>query len=176
MTATLRGVSASTVIAANSLLRLTFGETHSFTNDEEFVKRFSDVFNQLPPTAGLFPIARFSSLPGATTATVDATTHASRTAGEIVQAIETLTGYFVELRSLQLLTPAEKAVATTPAGAIARDDAAAKAEAVAQTNNPLVKLWAGIEEAGTVAKWVVIAAVFFGLLIYAGQLRKSLST
>ena len=175
MTATLKGVSASSVIPAGSTVRLVFGETHSFTQDAVFVPKFNDVVYQLPFKAGLFTISQSGALPGTTTATVDARTHADRTAAQTGAAVETLTGYFVELRSLELLSPAKAAEATKPAGALARDDAAAKAAEQAAADNPLTKFYHGLADTGRKVFVVALIVAFLVLLGYAGTLRKNLS-
>jgi hypothetical protein len=174
-TPALRNATASTIIPTNAVVRLVFGETYSVLNDDVFAGKFADVWNQLPYKAQLFPVTAAGTYAGQTAVSIDARNNARRSMGELVAAAQALTGSFVELRSAELLTSEAAKQVLTPEGAKARDDAASKAAAQKNADDPISKFFHGL---GDVAQKVFIVVIIVGVcvaLAYAGKIRKELS-
>lgn len=164
MSVTAIGFSTSQIIPANSLLRLTFAVPY-YDPFGFFAGHMTALWSNLPPRAGLFPSTSANVFPGATTATIDARAHAARPGADIIAAVMQLTDNVVELRSVQLLSAADVAVANTDAGAAARDAAAKKVADEAKDDSWINKILAGLSVGASTVKWVAIAVVLVVLLL-----------
>lgn len=167
------GFTPSSTVPANTLLRLTFGEPFSLNPDALFARYMADVFNKLGAVAHVIPIAPLAVAPGAIVAVVDAMNHNARPGAEILSQLDSLGGNFVEIRSVELLTPEKKANATKPAGAAERDAQVDSATAAAQADSVVTKFFHGLGVTASVLKWVAIALVVLAAWYYLPRSRQS---
>lgn len=160
------GFTPSGTIPANTLVRLTFGEPLSLNPDRLFARYMADVWQKLGAVAHLIPIAPLAVAPGGIVAVVDAMNHAERPAAQVLAQLDSLGGNFVELKSVELLTPAQRANATKPAGALERDKQVESATATANAGSVVTKILNGLGTTASVIKWVAVAVVVLAALYY----------
>lgn len=154
------------MIPANTRFRLTFGERYSINPDSLFARYMPDVYNKLGPVAHLLPATALGVTSGDIVTVVEAMNLNERRAGDMLAQLGTLENNFVEVTSVEQLTPAQKAVANTPAGAAERDQATKDATDAANANSFLGKLLAQLAALGTFAKWSAVAVVVLLILYY----------
>ena len=166
------GFSPSSTIPANTLFRLTFGEPFSLNPDSLFARYMSGVWSKLGAVAHLIPIAPLAVAPGGIVAVVDAMNHAARPAADVLAQLDSLGGNFVEIKSVELLSPAQRANATKPAGADERDKQVARATDAANADSVVTKFLHGLGATASVIKWVAIAVVVLAAWYYIPRGRK----
>lgn len=165
------GMSRSDYVPGNATLEVTWGSP-IFGIGALFSSYFSDVFNRVPPSAALFPIAASGVVPGDRTAIVPFRNNRARSASDIVASLEALDNNFVEVQSVRLLTAEQKTQSNTAAGAADRNSAVTDANKKAADDSPLGKLKSLFDQLGTAAKWAAVVTIVVVLGLVVAKFKK----
>lgn len=143
------GVTEYDSVYPTALLRITFQKAHWWHTAAQFAEASQDVYENLSPTASLYPAQPFPLAGEKTTWTIDARNQKDRTMGQIARDIaatcDVIGTDFVEVASIAVLSVDQVRKSTGLAGAAERNAASAGATATA-ASNPGAAIGAGIDK------------------------------
>lgn len=166
------GFSAGDWIDQNAALRLTLGETFSFSPDSFFASSEQTFYQSLIGKADLIPFTYNDVTPGGGSAVFSVLNKSARIGSDILAILATMSDNFCEVKTVQLLTDAEKSVEDGPDGAAARADVLTQAKAAAASNDMWSKIADKLGVALHTLEIIAIIAVVVLVVIYLPKPKK----
>lgn len=158
-------------------LRVTFAQEHSYlARDASFASDIAAVWSKLFNVGGLaYPITRPAATRGETIAVIDMRLTARTTVAELVNVMENISGFYVEVTRVEKLTATQAKAAPTNAGAQERENVRAETEKERDEGSIFGQVSRALGATVTAVKWAAVVAVVLLIVIYGGDIANTLT-
>lgn len=168
MTAVFKNVAPGAPLNRGDVVRIGFAqETSYLARDVSFVTDFGSIWGKLFNIGDMaYPISKNSVARGQTTAVVDLRMTRPVSAAELVNALDNVSGFFVQVASLERLNASQAARAPTSTGAQQRESV--RAENIKQEEDESIfhKIAKATGTALNVTKWVSVVLVVAVIILF----------
>lgn len=156
-----KNVTPTERIPHGSIVRVAFAQEHSaIARDASFASDFNSLWPKLFNVGGIaYPIGLNPSLRGDTVAVVDFRFGKDSTPAELVRALDGISGYWIEVTSLERLGALPASKAASNAGATERESVKMEAYKDAASGDWMATIARGAGATLTTVKWVAILAL-----------------